>query len=150
MFKLRGLSETSVIIVLQWSYHQHLNSERPNMSHQHLFFRAAPSHSTLQLWLWTIKSSDHCLCVCVCLHVSLSVLLLLLLLCPRPARRKPGTGTAATWRRWWWAASSAQGTRCRWVSANITKLSTARKLQRGFQQESSALRVSGRQQVASD
>lgn len=57
--------------------------------------------------------------------------------------RKPGTGTAATWQRWWWAAWSARAARCLWASASITKPSAVRRRRPGLQQESSALRVSG-------
>lgn len=99
------------------------------MSHEHLFFCNTKLNS-LQLQL-----PDQCTVFLLCSSVCLFVFSTLNL-------RKRGTGTAVMWRRWWWAAWSARAPRCRWASANITKLSAARSRLQSFQPESSALTVS--------
>lgn len=83
------------------------------------------------------------------LHYCMSILFvelpsshwLFLFIC-NPTLRKPGTGTAATWRVWCSAVWSARATRCLWVSVSITKPSAARSPRQSSRQESFALRVS--------
>lgn len=99
------------------------------------------SHIKPELWGAACESV---LIAMHCFFLSLSLLFVhfCVIIFFEPAVRKPGTGTAATSQRWWWAAWSAQEVRWLWASASITKPSTARKRPQSFQQESSALRVS--------